>query len=189
MKFTFRIVVVLVLSATTLLHPARSQAPASSATSDPAPNIAAPEHPATPEQIREYLVLIKYVGTAHKLMGQMLNASRATAAPYYSASFWEDMEKAIMEIDLVTPVIPAYQKYFSQEDMAATIAFYKSPAGQRLLEAQPFISSSAADVLRKAGSEAGREVGLKHKDEIETLMKQQKQESPAKPAPGSLVGK
>lgn len=69
--------------------------------------------------------------------------------------------------------------------MTAIIAFYEAAAGKRLLAAQPFISSAAGEVLRKAGSEAGQQVGLKHKDEIETLMKQQKQDAPAMPAPNS----
>lgn len=148
-------------------------------------NVAPPEHPATPDQVREYLALVHYVDTAHKMMGQMLKASRATSAPYYTDSFWDDMAKALMEIDLITPVIPAYQKYFSQEDMTTTIAFYESAAGKRLLAAQPFISSAAGEVLRKAGTEAGQQVGLKHKEEIETLMKQQKQGPTAQPTPGS----
>jgi len=145
------------------------------------PEVAVPEHPATPDQIREYLSLVNYVGTAHKMMVQMLKASRATSAPYYTASFWDDMESAVLDLDLVTPAIPSYQKYFSEEDMAATITFYKSPAGKRLLQAQPFISSLTGDVLRKAGSEAGRQVGLKHKGEIEALRKQ-KENSSSKPA-------
>ena len=176
---TLLLLLVLAAPASKVVAQASPAAPSADSVAD----IAAPEHPATPEQVREYLALVNYVGTAHKMMGQMLRASRATSAPYYTESFWDDMEKAIMEIDLVTPVIPAYQKYFSQEDMTATIAFYKSPAGKRLLAAQPFISSAAGAVLRTAGTEAGQQVGLKHKDEIETLMKQQKQESPAKPAP------
>ena len=182
MKIT-TILLLFVLAGTASIVVAQTLPSAPSA--DSVADIAAPEHPATPDQVREYLALVNYVGTAHKMIGQMLRASRATSAPYYTDSFWDDMEKAIMEIDLVTPVIPAYQKYFSQEDMTATIAFHKTAAGKRLLAAQPFISSAAGEVLRKAGSEAGQQVGLKHKDEIETLMKQQKQDSPARPAPNS----
>jgi hypothetical protein len=138
-----------------------------------APTLAPPEHPATEAQVREYLALTQALDNAHKMMGQSLKAARATSAPYFTASFWDDMEKAIMNIDLVGPLLPAYQRYFSQEDMAATIAFYKSPAGSRLLAAQPFITSAASDAARKAGEVAGREVGLKHADEIQKLMQQQ----------------
>jgi hypothetical protein len=143
--------------------------------SAPAASLAPPEHPATEAQIREYLALTRALDTAHNAMAQSLKAARATSAPYFTPSFWDDMEKAIMDIDLVGPLLPAYQRYFSQEDMAATIAFYKSPAGSRLLAAQPFITAAASDAARKAGEVAGREVGLKHQEEIQKLMQQQSQ--------------
>jgi len=178
-----KIFAIALLSVITSLSQAQSnQTPQAAAQTETTSDIAPPEHPATPDQIREYLTLVNYVGTAHKMMVQMIKTSRTTSAPYYTASFWDDMESAIIGIDIITPVIPSYQKYFSEEDMAATIAFYKSPAGKRLLQAQPFISSQAGDVLRKAGQEVGRQVGLKHREEIEALVKKQTQNSPAKPA-------
>jgi hypothetical protein len=150
------------------------------ATKSDAATLAPPQHPATEAQIREYLALTHALDVAHKAMAQSLKAARATSAPYFTASFWEDMEKAVMDVDLVTPIVPAYQRYFSEEDMAATLAFYKSPAGSRLLAAQPFISSAAVDAGRKAGEIAGRAVGLKHRDEIQKLMQQQSQPTPGK---------
>jgi hypothetical protein len=148
--------------------------PLASAQAAPAAaTLAPPEHPATEAQIREYLTLTRALDIAHNAMAQSLKAARATSAPYFTTSFWDDMQKAVMDIDLVGPLLPAYQKYFSEEDMAATIAFYKSPAGSRLLAAQPFITSAASDAARKAGEAAGREVGLKHQDEIQKLMQQQ----------------
>jgi hypothetical protein len=143
-----------------------------------AATLAPPVHPATEAQVREYLALTHSLETAHKAMGESLKAARATSAPYFTPSFWDDMEKAVMGIDLVGPLLPAYQKYFSEEDMAATIAFYKSPAGTRLLAAQPFITSAASDAARKAGEAAGYQVGLKHKDEIQKLMQQQQSQPP-----------
>ena len=137
-----------------------------------ASTLAPPEHPATAEQVREYLTLTHALDTAHKVMAASLKAARATSAPYYTVSFWDDMEKAVMDIDLVGPSIPAYQKYFSQEDMATTIAFYKSPAGRQLLAAQPYISSVASEAVRKAGEAAGYQVGLKHQAEIQKLQQQ-----------------
>ena len=126
------------------LSPFLLQAQSVTAPAVPAADLAPPAHPATAAQIRAFLALSHSTETAQKLMSQMLKSSRVTSAPYYTPGFWDDIEKAIMEIDLVTPVIPAYQKYFSEEDMAATIAFYKSPSGKRLLEAQPFVTSAVS---------------------------------------------
>lgn len=81
------------------------------------------------------------------------------------------MRTSVADLDLQAAFIPAYQRYFSEEDMASVIAFYKSPTGQRLLESQPLIESAAGDQLRKAGRAIGQEVYLRHKDEIEAAKK------------------
>ena len=105
-------------------------------------------------------------------MQQSLHSSRATSAPYFTAGFWDDMEKAVLEIDFVPMAVPAYQKYISQEDMAAIITFYKSAPGQRFMASQPLIESTVGDVARKAGQQVGLEVTKKHEAEIRSLMQQ-----------------
>jgi hypothetical protein len=182
-KLKFCLLALVLLLVTSTLVTAQSP-PATAAVPPTEASLGPPEHPATPEQIREYLSLIGFVENAHKVMTQMVHAARDTSASYYSASFWDDMNTAILKIDLITPNIPAYQKYFSQEDMATTIAFYKTPSGQRLLAAQPFISSSAGDVLREAGRAAGIQVALKHKDEIEALKKKSESSTDSTTTPG-----
>ncbi|HWW98829.1 MAG TPA: DUF2059 domain-containing protein [Edaphobacter sp.] len=181
MKLKSSLLALILLLVAPILASAQTTSPA--APTESIATLAPPEHPATPEQIREYLSLTKFVENAHKAMTQMLRTTRATSAPYYTASFWDDMNTAILEIDLVTPNIPAFQKYFSQEDMAATIAFYKTPSGQRLLAAQPFIASAAGDILRDAGRTVGMQVALKHKDEIEALTKKSQPATPATTPP------
>jgi len=141
-------------------------------------SLAPPAHPASEAQIREYLALTHTIETAHQLIKDELHTSRTTSAAYLTPGFWDDMEAALMQIDLAQYFIPAFQKYFSEEDMAATIAFYKSPTGQRLLNAQPFIASVAKESLTAAGQQAGMEVGKKHAAEIESLMKQSQQKEP-----------
>ena len=145
------------------------------------PDIAPPAHPATADQIREYLELTHAVDKMHKLISQNVKSARITSAPYFTGGFWDDMEKAVLDVDLVTPIISSYQKYYSQEDMAALIAFYKSSAGQRMLAAEPHISADLDATLRQAGAQAGRQVGEKHKDEIQRLIKQT-QNPPPQPA-------
>jgi hypothetical protein len=174
-KLKFCLLAFVLFLVTSTLVSAQSS-PATPAVPSTEASLGPPEHPATPEQIREYLSLIGFVENAHKVMTQMVHAARDTSASYYSASFWDDMNTAVLKIDLITPTIPAYQKYFSQEDMATS--------GQRLLAAQPFISSSAGDVLREAGRAAGIQVALKHKDEIEALKKKSESSTDSTTTPG-----
>lgn len=171
-----RVVILSAVAAIALSAPAQELAPQSTET--PAVSELPPTaHPATPDQIREFLTLTHTIESAHKMMSQSIKAARATSAPYYTGGFWDDMEKAVLDLDLVTPIISAYQKYYSQEDMASLISFYKSPVGQRMLAAQPQIALVLQNTLHDAGAAAGRQVAEKHKDEIERLMKQSQQQA------------
>ena len=144
----------------------------SAATAADTTDVPPPTHPATADQIREYLELTHTIDKMHKLISENVKTARITSAPYFTGGFWDDMERAVLNVDLVTPIISSYQKYYSQEDMAALISFYKSSAGQRMLAAEPHIAADLNATLRQAGAQAGRQVGDKHKDEIERLMKQ-----------------
>lgn len=147
------------------------------------PDIPAPAHPATVEQIHEYFTITHSLDTAHKMMGQMVDAMQATGAPYIPKSFWDDLRSGFATFDLETPLFSAYQKYFSEEDMRSLISFYKSPAGQRFLQAQPLIAEFSREQFRKAGEELGRQVYERHKDEIEAARSkyEQGEHPPAQP--------
>ena len=149
-----------------------AQAPTPSAT-QPAPALGEliPAHPATVQQIHEYFAVTHSITIAHKLMDQMVGAMQATGAPYLPKAFWDDLRTSFAALDLESSFVPAYQKYFSEEDMSSVLSFYKSPAGQRLLETQPLIASFSQEQLRKAGEEIGRQAYERHKDEIETARK------------------
>ena len=131
-----------------------------------------PVHPATVEQIHEYFTLTHAIETSRTVMNQMVSGMQANSAPYLPKAFWDDMRTSVGSIDLQAAFIPAYQKYFSEEEMAAVIVFYKSPAGHHMLQLMPFVESAASEQLRHAGQAVGNEVFQRHKDEIEAAKKQ-----------------
>ena len=163
----------LALLAVSTLASAQTATPAPAAPKTDISSLGPPAHPCTEAQVREYLTLNHGFENARKIMLQSLHNERAISTPYLTPGFWDDMEKAVSQVDLAQYFIPAYQKYLSQEDMASIIAFYKTPAGKRILAAQPFVESVIADTAHKAGEKIGIEVGKKHEDEIERLMQQQ----------------
>jgi uncharacterized protein len=60
-----------------------------------------------------------------------------------------------MPIDeLMDAIVPIYQKHLTKTDVAAMVAFYSSPAGQKILKEMPAISAEAM----QAGGEVGRRV-------------------------------
>jgi len=130
------------------------------------------EHPATEDQVREYLSLVGYARTAHTVASTMIRTTRMTALPYFPASYWDDMDAELRKIDVVSIAVPVYQEYFSVDDMQAVIDFYRSSAGKKLLNTQPVLTSTISVVLRKRGEEVGKAVFAKHKDEIETAKKE-----------------
>ena len=130
-----------------------------------------PEHPATSEQIKQYLELTKSVENAHRAFAQMVANSKSQAPAYFPADFWSDVDQKFNAIDIASELVPVYQRYFSQEDMAAALTFYKTPAGQRVLNEQPLAAVAAGDVLRRDGQRVGQETLARHKDEIDAAQK------------------
>jgi hypothetical protein len=133
---------------------------------------AKPEHPATEDQIREYLSLVGLARVARTSMATMIRSNRLTAAPYYPNSYWDDMDAELQKIDIVSLYVPIYQEYLSTEEMQGVIDFYRSPAGKKLLNVQPLIVSSASVLMRQKGEEIGKAVYARHKDEIEAAKRE-----------------
>ncbi len=156
---------------------------------EPAP----PAHPATPAQIREYLELTHSQENAKAAFGQLVAGSRARAPQYFPADFWSDLTNSLDAIDVVAEFTPVYQRYFSEEDMAAAIAFYKTPAGRDILKVQPLAASAAGELLRTEGQRVGQATFARHKAEIDAAVKEhqagasgQPSAAPSKPTLNSL---
>jgi len=64
----------------------------------------------------------------------------------------EDVQDTLRETfkpdEMVREVIPVYEKYLSVEDLRALLAFYRSPAGQKLLRIQPDLTKDAMIVMK-----------------------------------------
>ncbi len=190
MKLLFSVVMCGVVSATALGQqtsspPSPSSAPASSAapaqtpvhpgastqtgsrSAATEPQEKPPEHPCTEAQVREYLDETGGAKAAHVIMMNMARTSRASAPPYFPAGFWTDMVAAFDKADMVPMFLPVYQHHISEEEMAAVLNFYKTPAGKHFLDAQPVMAGEAQQLIAQQGREIGHDVYLKYKDQIE----------------------
>jgi uncharacterized protein len=133
--------------------------------------LAPPAHPATEDQIREYLALTDVSKTTHELLDGMAKAMQSTAVPYLPASYWQDVRGEFARLDIASMYVPLYQRYFSQEDMQQVIDFYRSPAGKNLMTIQPLLVRDAQSTLGQKGREIGVAVYNRHKGEIEAAKK------------------
>jgi len=123
-------------------------------------------HAATPAQVREYLGFLHFDTMVNRLLTQFLGAMKASAPPYLPDSFWDDMKSTLTKVDFISGVIPIYQKHISSDDMTGVLAFYRTPAGQHLLENQQVMSAESQAHFQEIGAQLGQEVALRHQDEI-----------------------
>jgi hypothetical protein len=75
---------------------------------------------------------------AIQAMNQMLPVIKKMV-PEASEEFWAEFMKEVKPDELVTMIIPIYQKHFSQQDIDAVNAFYDTKAGKNFIQSQPLI--------------------------------------------------
>lgn len=77
--------------------------------------------------------------------------------PTVASEFWTEFKKEMKTDELTNLMLPIYDKYFTESDLDALIAFYTSPAGIKVRDAQPLIVKDAT----AAGAEWGKSVSEK----------------------------
>jgi len=107
---------------------------------------------ASVESVKE---LMDKTGTgemAVQAMNQMLPVIKQMV-PNASDQFWAEFMKEVNPEDLVTMIIPIYQRHFSQEDIDAVNAFYDTKAGKNFINSQPLIMQESM-IVGQAWSQA-----------------------------------
>lgn len=111
--------------------------------------------PASQEGVKQLMKITGAANLSVQMINQILPALKK-AYPNTSEQFWTEFASSINPADFENMVIPIYQKYLSQEDIAALINFYSTPAGKKLIQLQPQIMSESV----AAGQEWGRKLAL-----------------------------
>jgi uncharacterized protein len=110
------------------------------------------------EKEREIRKLLDATGTTKTMpvmMDQMIAQFRK-AFPTVPAQFWDDFRKEVDIDELVTLMLPIYDKHMSLEDLKAANTFFATPAGKRFAEKMPVMSAEGFEVGRKWGEAKGR---------------------------------
>jgi hypothetical protein len=63
--------------------------------------------------------------------------------------------------DIVELLLPIYQKHFTEEDLKATIAFYETPAGQKLALESPMVVRESMQAGQQWGQKLGADFAKK----------------------------
>jgi uncharacterized protein len=121
--------------------------------------IAVPAFSQSPEKtkkIKKFMDAIGYTNLVNQSMESMFELYEKTY-PKVDSSFWNEFKREMASDDLTKLIIPIYDKYFTDSDLDALIAFYSTPAGIKVRDATPMITKEAM----AAGAEWGKSIGEK----------------------------
>jgi hypothetical protein len=150
------------------------------------PAIKPPTNPITATQIKEMQELTGAEATKKRIVAQAMQFYRSQFPLYVPQDVIEDLDKSLQNADLEAHASEIYPKYISTEDAEKIIDFYKSPAGQHMITAQPYMMTEIQRSAVQIAQQTARDVMARHKDEIEAaqrkFMDQQQKAAPVTPS-------
>jgi len=136
--------------------------------SAPATSSAAQPSAAKLAKIRELLVLSNAASmAATSLKAQAGSIKKMLPLPPRAQDDFEKELLAAVDVDeLMSLLIPIYDRHLSDEDLDGLLAFYRSPTGKRFTKALPLITAESRQVGEEWGQRLGRKVGEKISEKL-----------------------
>jgi hypothetical protein len=141
-----------------------------------APAIQPPAHPITAAQIKEMQDLSGAVEMKKRIVANAMQYYRSAFPPYIPADVVDDLDKSLQNADLESHAAEIYPKYISTEDADRIIEFYKSPAGHRFIEAQPYMMTEMQRSAIQVAQQTAKDVITRHKAEIDAAQQKYMEE-------------
>jgi hypothetical protein len=107
-------------------------------------------------KIRKLLEVTGAGDLGKQVMDKMLDAFRGS--PNLPDGFIDRFKADVHPQEVVELVVPIYGKYLSEEDLDGILAFYETPAGKNLLQAQPKILKESMEAGQRWGQEVAQRV-------------------------------
>lgn len=104
---------------------------------------------------------------------------------FFAGIFDDVMAKAISVDEIVDDIIPVYQKYMTDAELDAIIAFYSSPIGQALLDKMPAMTQEGMQVTMAKSQTRMREVLDTIERRTREYFEQKEKKAKQAPAPKS----
>lgn len=115
------------------------------------------------QDIRKMLILTGSAKIGIQVMRQMIQYQRQ-ANPSIPAEFWDDFMRSVNPNELIELIVPIYDRHLSHEDIKAIIAFHNSPAGKKLIAAQPQIARDSMQVGGQWGRSLAQKIAQKMRE-------------------------
>lgn len=117
---------------------------------------------ASKESVNKLMQLTGAGDLGTQMMNQMLPAMQKMI-PDAPAAFWDTFKQEMDAKELMAAIVPVYQKQLSEEDIQAILNFYSTPAGKKLISAQPAIMQESMII----GQQWGQQVFMRAKKKFE----------------------
>lgn len=116
--------------------------------------------------------------------GTELTADQQKAVQNLRQSYFQKSMNLYTADEMMADMASIYQRHFTRTDVDAYIAFYRSPAGQHLLAAQPVIMQEYMPMIMQRMQERSKALADQQRKDMDELLKSFSQpSSTAKPYP------
>ena len=108
----------------------------------------------------DILSLLRITGT-DKLAEQVMDAmipQFQQIVPDIPSEFWDKFREKLDIDDLLFACIPAYDKYYSHDEIKQLLEFYGTPLGKRVIEITPMLTQDTMAIGQKWGEKLGQEI-------------------------------
>jgi hypothetical protein len=99
-------------------------------------------------------------------MDQMI-ASMKGAMANVPDKFWTEFRKEVNADELVTLILPVYDKHLSHAEIKELIKFYETPVGRKMISVMPAITAESMQV----GQQWGMHVAMRAKQKLDAQKK------------------
>jgi hypothetical protein len=109
------------------------------------------------EDILKLLIL----SGADKMSEQMMTAiipQFKQLVPDLPDAFWVKFREKININDILFACIPAYNKFYTHDEIKQLIKFYESPLGRKMVEVAPLLAQETMAISQKWGEKLGQEI-------------------------------
>ena len=107
------------------------------------------------------IVKLLRISGSDKLAEQIMNAmipQFQQLIPDIPNVFWIKINEELNVDDLLYACIPAYNKYYTHDEIKQLIVFYESPLGKKLVEVTPFLTQETMAIGQKWGEKLGQDI-------------------------------
>jgi len=126
-----------------------------------------------PKKLAAIHELLELTGASNLSKQVLLNITEALkqSRPEVDPHTWDRLAEKMDTKELEELIIGVYDRHFTTDDLRATIAFYKSPSGQRILKELPAVMSESMALGQNWGREKAAELNRELQDEQSAAQK------------------